>query len=42
MNEFLNLRPSQLDIIKRAFAEVDNGNIEGAYNAISQSNQTSK
>lgn len=31
MSEFINLRPSQLDIINRAFAEVDRGDIETAY-----------
>ena len=38
MSEFLNLRPSQLDIINRAFAEADQGNIDAAYGVIGNSN----
>eukprot|EP00347_Sterkiella_histriomuscorum_P018511 403345233 len=42
MSEFINLRPSQLDIINRAFAKADEGDVESAYEVIGSSNVISK
>ena len=33
-NEFENIRPNQLDTLRRAFEEIDHGNVEQAYSMV--------